>query len=137
MTVQSWDALIPGLKQSIQLDKLSAYVMYFFLLIVVAFSIANTFLMAVLERTREFGILRAIGTTPRRLSRLLFLETALLGAVGIAAGLLLGLPLTLLVEHVGIPMGEAGAILEEYGMPERMYPKLTVASAAVGPLFVW
>ncbi len=137
LTVQNWDALIPGLKQSIELDKLSAYVMYFFLLVVVAFSIANAFLMAVLERTREFGILRAIGTTPGRLTRLLFLETALLAAVGIAAGLCLGLPFTALIQQVGVPMGEAGAIMEEYGMPARMHPKLTLASAVVGPLFVW
>ena len=53
---------MPGVKQSIQMDLVSGLVsFYLMLIVVVAFSILNTFLMAVFERTREFGVMLAMG----------------------------------------------------------------------------
>ena len=45
------------------------------------FSILNTFIMSVLERTREFGIMLALGATPLRIGTLVFIETALLALI--------------------------------------------------------
>ncbi len=59
--------LHPGLKQAIQADLSSAWFMYGVLIILVAFSVLNTQLMSVLERTREFGVITALGIRPRRL----------------------------------------------------------------------
>ena len=50
--------------------------MYIALIVVVTFSILNTFIMSVLERTREFGIMLALGTTPLRIGALVFTETS-------------------------------------------------------------
>ncbi|MFT6366469.1 MAG: ABC-type antimicrobial peptide transport system permease subunit [Bacteroidia bacterium] len=55
-----WDELQPGLKQAIQADMFSAFVMYAVLIVLVAFSVLNTQLMSVLERTREFGVMMAL-----------------------------------------------------------------------------
>lgn len=137
LTALAWDSLLPGLRQSILLDQMNGYVMYAILLVVVTFSIANTFLMAVLERIHEFGVLRAIGTTPGRLSAMLLLESAFLAGVGIALGILLGVALSLVVQHVGIPMREAGAIMKHYGLPDRLYTRLTWTAAFAGPAFVF
>ncbi len=49
--------------------------MYGILIILVAFSVLNTQLMSVLERTKEFGIVMSLGVTPGRLGRLVLLET--------------------------------------------------------------
>ncbi len=137
LTALTWDALLPGLRQSIRLDQISGYVMYAILLIVVTFSIANTFLMAVLERIHEFGVLRAIGTTPGRITAMLLLESLFLAGVGIAIGTALGVTLALIVQHVGIPMGAAGAVMKQYGLPERLYTRLSWTAALAGPIIVF
>ncbi|MEJ2034302.1 MAG: ABC transporter permease, partial [Deltaproteobacteria bacterium] len=72
----SWRDLNPGLVQGIHLDLVSGFIFYLILIVVVAFSILNTFLMAIFERTREFGVMLAMGTAPGRLIRILLLESA-------------------------------------------------------------
>ncbi len=59
LAVLDWNELMPGLRQSIEMDLISGLIFYLLLLLVVAFSILNTFLMAIFERTREFGVLMA------------------------------------------------------------------------------
>ncbi|MFC1665187.1 ABC transporter permease, partial [Pseudomonadota bacterium] len=86
LVVQDWDALEPGLKQAIQADLASAWFMYGVLIILVAFSVLNTVLMSVLERTREFGIVLSLGLTPGRLGRLVVLETVFMGLMGLVVG---------------------------------------------------
>ncbi|GAJ01540.1 unnamed protein product, partial [marine sediment metagenome] len=86
LVVLDWMELMPGLIQAIQMDLVSAFIFYIILIVVVAFSILNTFLMAVFERTREFGVLLAIGTTPRRLTKLLLTESVSMTMVGIVIG---------------------------------------------------
>ena len=59
-------------------------------LLLVVLAVSNTLVMAVFERMRELGTLRAIGTTPGQLAALLAAEAAALGAVGAACGAVLG-----------------------------------------------
>jgi len=90
LQVFDWDQLQPSLKQAIQADLAGAWFMYGVLIVLVAFSVLNTVLMSVLERTREFGIVMALGLTPGRLGRLVMLETFLMSAMGFLGGILLG-----------------------------------------------
>ena len=132
----SWDELVPGLKQSIELDLISGYVFYFLLLVVVAFSIMNTFIMAVMERTREFGILNAIGTARRRLVRILLLETFLLGLCGVVLGMVLGLGAAFYAQEVGIVIPDSENLMAKFGLPGRIYPQLSWFIALLAPLLV-
>ncbi len=59
-------------------------------LIVGAIAVANTMMMSVFERTREFGVIRAIGAKPRFLFALVLSEAILLSLVGAIAGIILG-----------------------------------------------
>ncbi len=74
-------------------------------LVIVLFAVTNTLAMAVLERTREIGTLRAMGTTPREVMRLFTLEGLVLGSGGAIAGMLLagGVALALLYFDVQMP----------------------------------
>lgn len=133
----TWDELNPGLKQSIQMDLYGGYIQYAVLIVVVAFGILNTFLMAVFERTREFGVLMAIGTMPRRLSKILMTESFLMSLLGIAIGLFIGSVITLYFQSHGIQLpGGTSEIMEQFGVPERIYPKLSLQSASSGPIAV-
>lgn len=137
LVCMSWDELTPGLIQSIQMDLGGGLIFYAILLVMVAFSIMNTFVMAVFERTKEFGTLMAIGASPWRLSRVLILESGFLTLCGIILGILAGCILTLWLGHIGIPMGEAEGMMRQYGIPGLIRPKLTLATAFAGPAAVF
>ncbi len=133
----TWGELNPGLVQSIQMDLGGGIIFYIILLVMVAFSIMNTFVMAVFERTRELGTLIAIGARPGRLSKMLILESGLLTLCGITLGILAGCALTLWFSHTGIPLGGAEGMLRQYGIPGEIRPKLTMATAFAGPMVVF
>ncbi len=137
LTVLSWDLLHPGLKQAIQADLSSAWFMYGVLIILVAFSVMNTQLMSVLERTREFGVITALGIKPRKLASLVMLETALMALLGLLIGLLLGWMLAMYFNSVGFSypgMEEMGA---KFNLPSTMYPSVTFFSMLLGPSVVF
>ncbi len=86
----TWDEAMPELVAWVEVDyRINAMFLYVILLIV-AFGIANTFLMAVMERIRELGLLGALGMTPGRIARLVMAETFILALIAIALGFALG-----------------------------------------------
>ena len=137
LTVLDWEALNPGLKQAIQADFSSAWFMYGVLIVLVAFSVLNTQLMSVLERTREFGVITALGIRPRKLASLVMLETALMAVVGLAIGLLLGSLLALYFNHYGFAYPGMEELAERYNMAGRVYPSVSVLSLMLGPSVVF
>lgn len=136
LTVLDWNELMPGLRQSIEMDLISGLIFYLLLVLVVAFSILNTFLMAIFERTREFGVLMAIGTTPGRLTKVLLIESMSMTFVGIVAGIIVGSMITVYFQSHGIEISGASELLSQFGITGRMYPKLSLLSAVSGPLAV-
>jgi putative ABC transport system permease protein len=125
-TVLTWPTLMPDLKQAIDLDWTSGQMMYSLLVIIVVFSIVNTFVMTVFERTREFGLLLAIGTRPATIVAMLHLEAFWISLLGVVAGLAVAVPLILWSQLVGIPIsGSASEMMAAYYMPDRMYGALS------------
>ncbi len=131
-----WQELMPGLRQAIEMDLISGLIFYGLLIIVVAFSILNTFLMAIFERTREFGVMMAIGTTPRRLTKILLLESMTITLIGILAGIGIGIGVTAYFQAHGIDFSGGSDLLSQFGITGRMYPKLSLLSVAIGPFMV-
>jgi putative ABC transport system permease protein len=136
LVVLDWMELMPGLVQGIQMDLYSGLIFYFILIVVVAFSILNTFLMNILERTKELGVLMAVGTTPGRLMRMLLLESTLMTLIGIIVGVITGSLITWYFQVHGIVIAGTGELLRQFGLPERMYPKLSFLSISVGVFLV-
>ncbi len=136
LIVLDWNELMPGLRQSIEMDLISGLIFYLLLLLVVAFSILNTFLMAIFERTREFGVMMAIGTTPGRLTKILLIESMAMTFVGVVVGILTGSLITIYFQSHGIDFSGASELLSQFGITGRMYPKLSLLSAVSGPLAV-
>ncbi len=131
-----WMELVPGLLEGIQMDLVSGMIFYLILIMVVAFSIMNTFLMAIFERTKEFGVLMAVGTTPGRLTKILLIESLSMTAVGIGSGIVLGSIITLYFQSHGIDFSGSSELLSQFGISGRMYPKLSILSATIGPMLV-
>ena len=136
LAVLDWEELMPGLRQAIEMDLVSGIIFYLILILVVAFSILNTFLMAIFERTREFGVLMAIGTTPGRLTKLLLIESVSLSMIGIVSGIFLGCLITLYFQAHGIEISGTSELLSQFGISGRMHPKLSLLSVISGPAIV-
>jgi ABC-type lipoprotein release transport system permease subunit len=134
LVVLDWKALTPGLDQAIKMDLVSGSIFYLILIMVVAFSILNTFLMAIFERTHEFGVMMAMGTRPGRLTRLVLFESIGMTLVGVVAGIVLGTLITWYFMIHGIDLGaSSNEIMRQFGIPSRFFPQLSVVSATVGP----
>ena len=137
LVVLDWETLVPGLKQAIQADMASAWFMYAVLIALVSFSVLNTQLMSVLERTREFGVIMALGIKPRSLAFLVLLETFLMAALGLLIGVLLGSLVSAYFAHAGFTYPGMDEMAAKFNMPAVMYPALDPFSLLLGPSVVF
>ena len=137
LEVHDWSELEPGVKQAIQADMGSSFFMYFILVVLVSFSVLNTQLMSVLERTREFGIVMSLGLKPGRLGRLVILETALMGLMGTLIGMLAGAAITAWVGTVGFTLPGMDEMAAQFNLPARLFPQVSALSLFAGPLIVF
>jgi putative ABC transport system permease protein len=133
LTALDWSQLQPGLKQAIQADLSSAWFMYGLLIILVAFSVLNTQLMSVLERTREFGVITALGIKPRKLASLVMLETVLMALLGLVIGLAIGWMVASYLNTTGFHYPGMEEMAEKFNLPDRVYPSVTFFSMILGP----
>ena len=137
LVVHDWDTLQPGLKQAIQADISSAFFMYAILVVLVAFSVLNTQLMSVLERTREFGIVMALGLRAGRLGRLVMLETALMGFIGLVLGAIAGALVTSWFTANGLSFPGMEEMAAQFNLPARVFPSVNLLTMFLGPLIVF
>lgn len=100
---------------------------YLIVLGITAAVIVNTLIMAVFERTREIGILSAIGMKSSRIMFMFFAESFFLAVGGVAIGLVLGGIVVGLMAHYGFYLGEMG--VQGFMLGERIYPYLTLNDA--------
>lgn len=89
----TWGEAMPEMVGYIEIDDKFNYIFAIIMLIVVAFGIANSFLMVVMERIRELGLLGALGLAPIKIGRMLLAETIVLALVSMGVGLAMGLGL--------------------------------------------
>lgn len=90
LEIKSWEELAGYYHQVVGLFNGVFGFITVIVLVIVALSISNTMLMAVMERTRELGTIRAMGGTPRQVVNLILLESVFLGLIGSLLGLLIG-----------------------------------------------
>lgn len=133
----TWDQIQPGVKQMIELDYSSGWFMYLVLVAVITFSILNTFLMSVLERTREFGIMLALGYKPFNIGKLVMLEAFILTLFALIIGTLLGLTINIYFAVYGLTFEGMEEIASMYNMPSTIYPQISIESTLIGPLIIF
>jgi ABC-type lipoprotein release transport system permease subunit len=89
--IESFEANYPELKSAIDTKGSVMTIFSIIIVLIAGVGILNLLLMAVYERTREIGVLGAMGLKPRQISLLFVLEGSLIGLVGVAAGIVFGL----------------------------------------------
>ncbi len=96
-----WQAQNASLFSALQLEKLAMGLIIFFIMVVAAFNIVGTLTMVVADKTREIGILRAMGLTSPAVARVFLLQGAVIGGVGTAIGVVTGLIVAYVVDKSG------------------------------------
>ncbi len=102
VTVSPWQVVAESFYRTMQSDKQGNYFSLGLIVFIVFVGVLNTVLMSVLERTREFGVLRAIGCRPLALVRLILLETVMLTLISVCIGVVLILPIIWWFTEVGL-----------------------------------
>ena len=131
----SWTELMSQLTVVLEMTKYSKYIMGVILFGVVVFGIINTLFMSLYERMFEFGVLRAVGTRPFGMARVVLFEAGALAIVSIGLGAILGFVLTAALAHVGIDY--TGIEMMGVTMQEFIYPVLEVQQFIIYPIWVF
>lgn len=138
--VDSFETLRPELRETLQTKSIVVNFFGFIVLFIASIGILNLMLMAVFERTREMGVLAALGMKGRQVMSLFLMEGAMIGLVGAVLGCALGWGVVALVGQVGIPfpyaeqMGDITAL-----MGDRLYPSTnlrTILSFGIGVIVI-
>ena len=136
LEILPWQEVSPSFQQWIEFDNGFIWIIVFVVMIVVAIGILNTVLMGVLERTREFGILLALGTKRQEIITMVAWESFFLGTIGSLMGLLLGLALNTYFGKTGIDLTAFTKALNSFYIDSVIYPSLNVTHSAVSVMLV-
>ena len=126
LDVQSWKKLQPDLAMMTDMVQQFYAIFMTIILAALAFGIVNTMLMVVLERTKELGMLTAIGMNKRRVFSLIMLESVFLSVVGGIAGMIVGYITILLTSKNGINLSQYAEGFEAYGYSAHFFPQIDV-----------
>jgi ABC-type lipoprotein release transport system permease subunit len=123
--VQSWDKNYPELATAITSKNAVMDVFSVIIQAIAGIGVLNLLLMAVFERTREIGLLGAMGLKPRQIASLFLLEGAMIGLVGIAAGVLFGVAFNASFGQVGFDYSSYAGVADYMALISgRVYPSL-------------
>jgi ABC-type lipoprotein release transport system permease subunit len=134
--VLDWRTLAPEMVTLVRITDLAGVLVLLLVFIAAAAGVANTMVMATFERTREFGMLLALGTRPGRLVRLIVAESVALGVIGALTGSLIGIALVVITHRTGIDYswlaGGGPSELSFAGLrfSLRFYPTLSAVDVA-------
>ena len=136
--IESWETNFPELQSALGTKGGVMNIFSVVILGIAGIGILNLLLMAVYERTREIGLLGALGLRPRQISLLFILEGTMIGLVGVAVGIVLGLIINGVLKQVGLDYSAfsgvtsymalaGGRIYPQWGIDKLLWRALTVA----------
>jgi ABC-type lipoprotein release transport system permease subunit len=121
--IESWDVNYPELQTALSTKGGVMNIFSVIILMIAGIGILNLLLMAVYERTREIGVLGALGLKPRQISLLFILEGTMMGLVGVAAGISMGLFFNGLLRQVGLDYSQFSGVTSFMALVgDRIYP---------------
>ena len=126
LEVISWKKIMPDL--AMMTDMVQKFYLIFGLIILaaLAFGIVNTMLMVVLERTRELGMLTAIGMNKKKVFSMIMLESVFLSLIGGVFGMVISFAVIRLTQNTGINLSQYAEGFEAIGLSAKVYPQITV-----------
>ncbi|MCK5651825.1 MAG: ABC transporter permease [Gemmatimonadetes bacterium] len=132
--VQSWMTTNQALFSALKLEKLAMALILFLIVVVAAFNIVSTLVMVVVERTREIGILKAIGMADRQVLRVFMLQGVWIGVIGTVLGTASGCALAIALDRYDLIQIPPDIYLLDH-LPVNLNP-LDVAIIALASIVV-
>jgi ABC-type lipoprotein release transport system permease subunit len=123
--VQNWIEIKPEMGVLTSAIAVEVYVILGIILFALAFGIVNTMLMIVFERTRELGMLMAVGMSKVRVFGMIMLETVFLTLIGGIIGMAVGAVVIGYLNRHGIDLSAVSKGLQAYGVDTKIYPFIT------------
>jgi ABC-type lipoprotein release transport system permease subunit len=130
-----WTVLLPQMEAIFEMSTFSTAMIGIILFGVVALGIINTLFMSLYERMFEFGVLRAVGTRPLAMGRLIIFEAGALALISIVMGLVLGAVSTYIAADVGIDY--TGIEFAGVTFQHLLYPVMEMNQFVVYPIVVF
>ncbi|MDT8394649.1 MAG: FtsX-like permease family protein, partial [Bacteroidales bacterium] len=127
LSILSWKELAPSLMAILGMMDQFAYILILIILIALVFIIVNVMLMVIIERTRELGMLMAIGMNRGKVFRMIMLETVFMSVTGAAIGVLLTIITVRLTNNIGINFAAWSEGFEAFGYSAHVYPVIETA----------
>lgn len=134
--ILNWKEIAPELGLTVSVGNQMAYIFMGIILLALAFGIINTMLMSVLERTREIGMLLALGMNKLKIFIMIMLETffLILLSCPIGIGLAFG---TIAISHkTGINFGRFSEVYSSFGYNSTIHPSLTFSQFGICMLLI-
>lgn len=110
LEVVTWKEIMPVVATMLESTEGMIVIIFLVIYVAVGILILNAMLMAVFERVKEFGLLKALGVSPSRVLAMIFVETAMQTAIAIAIGLCFAIPGMWYLANVGIDVGVLGGM---------------------------
>jgi len=126
LEVRSWKEISP--EMAMMNDMVEQFYIVFMIIILaaLAFGIVNTMLMVVLERTKELGMLTAIGMNKKRVFRMIMTESVFLSLIGGVTGMIISWGIIALTSRNGINFVKYGEGFEAMGFSAHIYPDISI-----------
>lgn len=123
--IRIWSEIAPELAYMTQMSGMALMVLVIIILMAMAFGLLNTMLMTIFERTRELGVLMAVGMNKSKVFSMILLETTFLVVTGAVLGAILGGITVKLTGRTGIDLTSVGGdTLSDFGMDAVIFPTL-------------
>ena len=123
--VESWDKNYPDLANAVNTKSAVMDIFSVIIVMIAGIGILNLLLMAIYERTREIGLLGAMGLKPRQIAAIFILEGTLIGVVGVVVGILIGLATNASLGQVGMDYSQFAGVADYMALISgRVYPTL-------------
>lgn len=126
--VRTYREIAPEFDMMEQQSAMTKQIVTVIIMLALLFGIVNTMLMAVLERTKEIGMLRSIGMHKKSVFRMIILETCLMSIIAGPIGLIFGYLTNLWLGTKGMDLSSYATALEQHGMDAIFYPSISSAT---------
>ena len=134
--IKSWSELEPFTLALLDMTSGTIALLTVIMFVLIAFGLVNTLLMAVYERTREFGLLQALGMKPTYILYMILIESTFLMGIGVIVGTTLSLS-TIEYFSNGLDLGVLAEGSTMFGAGRVMYPEINWLQSSVIAMFVW
>lgn len=134
--IQNWKEIAPELGYTVSVGDKMMFIFMGIIMLALGFGIVNTMMMAVLERTREIGMLMALGMNKFKIFMMIVLETFFLILAGCPIGIVLALVTVGITQRTGIDFSQYSEVYSSFGYSPVFYPNLSLRQFGIMILLV-